>query len=187
MAPGEDHTATFAAGDASVTVTVHPALGGAGADVALLDGADYEVGTPSSGSVDASVTTPSCPSDLLTDDPSNSAQTIHLGEAPAPLILLPGIGGVSVVRGALPSGLTLDDDGTWSGTADETGTFTVTLCFPDPVCAAHGAPEFTLTVLPRAQVLPRTGTFAARLVLLGLAVLVLGIGLQRLSAARVGS
>src|SRR5262245_2038384 len=47
---GAEHTATFAAGQTQVTVTVHPALGGGEATVSLLAPVDpgaYQLGSPS--------------------------------------------------------------------------------------------------------------------------------------------
>jgi hypothetical protein len=55
-ATGADHTATFATGQAQITVTVHPALGGGQATVALADGAAYDLGSPSTATIQKSLT-----------------------------------------------------------------------------------------------------------------------------------
>jgi hypothetical protein len=187
---GADHTATFASGASSVTVTVALAAGNdtRSADVTLIDGATYDVGAPSSAEVPAEVNDNlSCPrpTEVLTDIPTNHSQSIEVGGQPVALELNDGILDVAIVQGRLPNGLSLNPDGTWSGSADETGEFPITLCFADPVCAAHGPWEFTLTVLPRSEALPRTGAFTLELVAAGLVLILLGIALRRPVIARL--
>jgi len=58
---GADHTADFADGAATVTVTVHPAIAGGGATVTVVEGQGYAVGDPASGDVGMSIARASCP------------------------------------------------------------------------------------------------------------------------------
>jgi hypothetical protein len=151
-------TATFAAG-ATTTVLSFQTSG----TLAIVTGPNYDPGDPSSG--DVSVVPPpstACLVTTLTDTGSNSAQTIRFGQAPAALVF-ENVAPVSVADGALPRGLTLDADGTWSGTAQEVGTFAVTLKFCQLNCVTS---RFELTVEPqdsptasvvRRDAIPRTG------------------------------
>jgi hypothetical protein len=183
---GADHTVDFADGATSVTVPVHPALGGSSATVTVVDGATYDVGDPASATIDKTVAEAACPlAPLLTDAATNIKQTITVGSQPVPLVLGPDTSGIGVVAGALPSGLDLNPDGTWTGKAQEVGTFTVTLCAADPVCAAHGPADFTLVVLPSG--LARTGPTPSTvpLTVLGFALVLAGFGLRRRAAVRL--
>jgi len=179
---GQSGSVTFAGAQTSARVEFDH-----GGQFALVAGPGYEVGTPSDGEVLTAVGGPSCaaPIPVLTDIPTNHSQSIDLGGQPVALELNDGILDVAIVQGRLPNGLSLHPDGTWSGTADETGEFPITLCFADPVCAAHGPWEFTLTVAPHTQALPRTGAFTVELVAAGLALIVLGIALRRPVIARL--
>jgi len=179
---GQPGSVTFAGAQTSARVEFDHA-----GHFALVAGPGYEVGSPSEGDVLTALGGPSCAATpVLTDTPSNHAQSIHTGEQPVPLELNEGILGVDIVSGNLPARLTLDPDGTWSGVAGETGTFAVTLCSADPVCAAHGPWEFTLTVAPHTQALPRTGAFTLELVAAGVVLIVLGFGLRRPGITRLG-
>jgi len=69
-AAGADHTATFADGQAQVTVTVNPALGGGEVTVAVVDGAAYDLGTPSAGTIPKTVRAAQCAQPSPTTTPS---------------------------------------------------------------------------------------------------------------------
>jgi hypothetical protein len=183
---GTDHTVDFADGATSVTVPVHPTLGGSSATVTVVDGATYDVGDPASATIDKTVAQALCAlQPLLTDAATNVKQTITVGSQPVPLVLGADTSGIGIIAGALPPGLELNSDGTWIGTAQEAGTFTVTLCAADPVCAAHGPADFTLVVLPKG--LARTGPTPSTvpLTVLGFALVLAGFGLRRRAAARL--
>jgi len=73
---GADGTATFPEGQTQVTVTVHPALGGGAATVAVVDGVAYDVGSPSSASIERSVAAAQCAQEAPpTTRPQNLART----------------------------------------------------------------------------------------------------------------
>jgi hypothetical protein len=57
---GADHAATFADGQAQVTITVQPALGGGQATVALVDGQAYDLSDPNTATIPKSVSAPQC-------------------------------------------------------------------------------------------------------------------------------
>ena len=67
---GSDHTASFADDQAQVTVTVHPALGGGQATVALVDGEAYALGDPSTATIRKSLAVPQCVQEPPTTRPA---------------------------------------------------------------------------------------------------------------------
>jgi len=72
----------------------------------------------------------------------NTGQQIRVGEAPAPLAATDADGDVltyAVVSGTPPSGLTLNPDGTWTGTAQAAGVFIISV----EVCDTSGECETT--------------------------------------------
>lgn len=172
---GADHTVTFADGQATVTVDVHPAIGGGSATVTLADGDSYDVGAPASATVDKTFATPSCPCPDLVSD---GTQTVRVGETPDPV---PVDGGASlfVASGAVPPGLTLRPDGTWTGTATRAGTFSFT------VSTNCDTADRTVTVL--SEELVRTGPtpFTVPLAIVGLGLVMSGISLRWFAGTRL--
>jgi hypothetical protein len=69
-AAGEDHTATFADNEATVTVVVHPAIYATDATVTVVAGRGYVVGDPASGTVQLFRTAPGCAA------PTSTANTL---------------------------------------------------------------------------------------------------------------
>jgi len=102
-----------------------------GLTITMEPGADYELGDPSSGSVEVTAeaeTVADCTTPLELD-PGTADQTIAPGQQPADLGVEPGDEQGVVVGGTLPPGLTLDR-GSWAGTATTPGSyaFQVQLC-----------------------------------------------------------
>lgn len=162
---------TFAAGSASVTVPVVPRPTPTGAIVNLTLEVVGAV-TPQGGQPSASITfvSPPPPGPVecgynFTSDPWNAEQRIAVGEGLhrltleefSPPVLAPAEGVFSLVGGALPPGITLQRDGSFTGAATTAGTFTARIqaCRPVPpgTCVTTG-----LTVaVTGAGLLPRTG------------------------------
>ena len=87
----------------------------------------------------------------------------------------------TMLDGALPAGLTLNPDGTWSGTILQTGTFVVTIKSCDPFGACTGE-VLTITVtraaLPPTDTLDEVGAgspVADLRIITGLAFVLLGL------------
>lgn len=110
----------------------------------------------------------------VTDDVT---ETVRVGDAPAPLTATdPEGAGVefSILSGALPAGLELVSDGSWTGGAQESGIFAVTLEVCDlasPNACSQMALELTVPALEiqdSQAVLPFTGIDTDSLLALGL-------------------
>jgi len=126
---GQPGTVTFAGAQTFALIEVDQA-----GDFALRPGVGYAIGSPSEAEVLVSAAVADCvATPVLTDIPTNHSQSIELDDQPVTLELNDGILDVAIVQGRLPNGLSLNPDGTWSGTADETGEFPITLCFADPI------------------------------------------------------
>ena len=160
-------SATFSAGSASVTIPVVPRQTAIGA---VVDLTLELVGTaqPQRASITFISPPPAGPVECgynFTSDPWNTEQRIAVGEGLhrltleeiSPPVLAPAEGVFSLVGGALPPGITLQRDGSFTGAATTAGTFTARIqaCRPLPpgTCVTTG-----LTVaVTGAGLLPRTG------------------------------
>ncbi len=106
---------------------------------------------------------------------SDRDMVASIGGQPPPVVFADPDGDpwtLEVIGGDLPPGLTLGPDGSWSGSATDTGVFvfTVRACDPGGLCTVE-----TLTVTIRE--LPRTGIDADRWALVALLMVVAGLGL----------
>ena len=170
-------SATFPPAKASVTISFEQ-----GGQLALVDGATYDLGDPSTATI-LVTGTPKHPCLVmpLTPAASNTSQTVTVGDAPLPLVYQSDAIPVTITSGALPAGLSLNTDGTWSGTAQEVGTFQLTLQFCSFNCVTT---DFTLTVV-RGRQLARTGPRSTvLLVLTGSALILAGLLCLRASTRR---
>lgn len=158
---------TFPAGSASATIPVVPRQTASGA---VVDLTLELVGTaqPQRASITFISPPPAGPVECgynFTTDPWNTEQRIAVGEALhrltleefSPPVLAPADGVFSLVGGALPPGITLQRDGSFTGAATTAGTFNARIqaCRPVPpgTCITTG-----LTVaVTGAGLLPRTG------------------------------
>lgn len=205
-------TVVIRAGDASATV--EPLMSTRSRTklfdltVAVRDTNDYDVGAP--GAATALVVTPRDP--LLGPyvcgwrvAPESTEHDIEVGDVPASLVAQEGGEAVfgqwgarpavwRVLGGALPPGVELADDGSFTGAATTSGTYvaTVEACHPSatdpPACAtADVTIEVHLAVdvgtedddAARGGVLPRTGaTSLPALALVGFVVLLAGAALM---------
>lgn len=103
--------------------------------------------------------------------------TAATGDVPPPLSLTDPEGGpitVTILSGTLPPGLTLNADGTWSGSATEQGVYTFTV----EMCDALGACS-TSVLSVAISLLPATGFPLRFVALLGVSLLALGLALVR--------
>jgi hypothetical protein len=71
-AAGEDHTASFVDGQAQLTVTVSPALGGGPATVTIVDGAAYDLGDPGTATIQKAISIPQCVEEPPTTPPTTA-------------------------------------------------------------------------------------------------------------------
>ena len=175
-------TADPANGTATVnadgTITYTPATGFVGVDTFAYTISDGNGGTDTA-TVTVTVTSVNRPP-TFTDDPTNSSQTTTVGGS---LVALQGSDPdgdpytFSVSGGSLPPGVSLNPDGTFSGSPSATGTYnsTILICDVHMLCTTE-----TLTIQVQAQELPKTGmdittltVFAAFMILIG-AVLIVG-------------
>jgi hypothetical protein len=147
-------------------------------------------GTPASADVRVSVPAITCPAPSTTLPPVHgcteglffSSDEIVVGEAPSPVRVDPPAT-VTLVSGELPPGLTLNSDGTWTGAADQAGTFGAQLRVgaADSPCSDSLSPR----VVVRAAPLARTGIDASALVAIALGMIAGGVALKRRSAASI--
>jgi LPXTG-motif cell wall-anchored protein len=103
------------------------------------------------------------------------AETIAVDATPSPLPIVDPEGDAWTVRiqsGVLPSGITMNDQGVFTGITTETGTFNLTMETCDdrtpPACSTF---TYTLTVEPS---LPATGIETVHIGIAGLIALLLG-------------
>ncbi len=105
----------------------------------------------------------------------NVSDRIALGETPKALDIIDPEGDaftVVIQTGELPTGVTMDDQGVFSGTATETGTFVLTMeTCDDRTPQACSTFTYTLTV---DEELPNTGIETTQIAIAGLAALILG-------------
>lgn len=175
---GPPSTATFAAGEGSTTVTLRlasPEPGPLSLTVTVEDGPDHDPGAPDPAhapSVDLSSGPPAVAWDCafrFTIAASLAHQTIEVGGVPEALNLpfvadaprdapAPEQLSTEVVSGALPPGLTYEDD-TWGGAATTPGEFAfeAAICtIPDtwiaPISVCVGRVAVTITVVDPAAV-----------------------------------
>lgn len=201
-------SATFGAGEATTTVTVSPMVNPdqtrlVALSATVVDGTDYGVGAPASATIsfvserDPSLEPMDCnPQFKLSDAPTNSAQTIAVGEVPVPIEVTGGMQFVvRLLSGSLPTGVSLADIGSepssgFIGAATAPGAYTAVL----EVCPAgivftcrtttlnvavlQGDPPPSTTSSPT---LPRTGPSdgSLPLALAGSMLLTVGIVLTR--------
>lgn len=160
-------SATLSAGSASATIPVVPRQTASGA---VVDLTLELVGTaqPQRASITFISPPPAGPVECgynFTSDPWNTEQRIAVGEGLhrltleefSPPVLAPADGVFSLVGGALPPGITLQRDGSFTGAATTAGTFNARIqaCRPVPpgTCITTGL----TVVVTGAGILPRTG------------------------------
>lgn len=130
----------------------------------------YDIGDPGTATLQVRYedADPGCGPPTFTAAPTNTQQAIALGGSLAPLeiIAFPEATYVVVLEsGSLPPGITLNADGTFSGTATQEGTFTAVIgaCTPafaaqDPPSSSPGTCSLTrLTVVVGSGRFPATG------------------------------
>lgn len=160
-------SATFPAGAPSVTVPVVPRQTASGA---VVDLTLELVGTaqPQRASITFISPPPAGPVECgynFTSDPRNTEQRIAVGEglhaltleAFSPPVLGPAEGVFTLREGALPPGITLQRDGSFTGAATAAGTFNARIqaCRPTPPGTCVGT-DLAVAVT-RSGLLPRTG------------------------------
>jgi LPXTG-motif cell wall-anchored protein len=157
--------------NANGTVTYAPAAGFIGTDTFTYTITDGRGGTAA-----ATVTVivePVNNPPAFTGEPHNTYQTVAIGGA------VKALAGwdpdddpysYALSAGAFPPGVSLNPDGTFSGSPTTVGTFTTTIT----ICDIHGlCSTGVLTILVRAQ-LPRTGIDSDLLAIYGLLLVFLG-------------
>ncbi|MDH3262019.1 MAG: Ig-like domain-containing protein, partial [Acidimicrobiia bacterium] len=155
------------------TVTYTPAAGFTGIDTFTYTISDGKGGTARA-TVMVTVGVANAPP-VFTSDPSNTSQTVTIGSNLLPLNAGdPDDDSYSFIlsAGALPPGVSLNPDGTFSGSPASPGTFTATIS----VCDTNGLCSIgVLTVLVMAQrELPRTGVNSDDLAVFALLMMLLG-------------
>jgi LPXTG-motif cell wall-anchored protein len=157
--------------NANGTLTYTPAAGFIGTDTFT-----YTITDGQGGNATATVTVivePVNNPPAFTDEPHNTYQTVAIGGAVKALT-----GGdpdddphiYVLSAGAFPPGVSLNPDGTFSGSPTTVGTFTTTIT----ICDIHGLCSIgVLTILVQAQ-LPRTGIDSDLLAIYGLLLAFLG-------------
>jgi large repetitive protein len=91
-------------------------------------------GLTDTATVTVTVTPPANRPPAFTDAPANTSQTVVVGQAPVPLQATDPDGDpltFTVTTGTLPAGITLNPDGSFSGTATTPGATTVTITVSD--------------------------------------------------------
>jgi hypothetical protein len=181
--PPTPASATFSAGDSSVTVSVPFERNVSGVWVDLVPGSGYDVGQPDHSIINV-LGDPFCSYPrFLAQVPANLRQTISVGEQPAAFTFArPDAGLVPATTRPMPPGLTLEQDGTWTGNATRAGTYAVQLG-----CTCDDAAQFVfqLTVGERDG-LVRTGMDSTwALALIGVALVAGGLATDRV-ARRLG-
>lgn len=94
-ATGADHTVEIPDAADSVTVTVHPAIGGGAATVTVIEGQGYAVGDPASGTIELAHSTTQCAAPTST---ANTLPRTGVRSTSGPLAL---IGVTSIALGSL--------------------------------------------------------------------------------------
>ena len=112
-----------------------------------------------------------------------SSLTVAKGATWQPLVFIdtPNVYTVSLVGGELPSGVRLNDDGSFTGTTATTGTFTITVRACDQLGACA---NYTFTITVRDFTLPSTGSNSvglteAAMMVLGIGIVLAAIGRRR--------
>jgi LPXTG-motif cell wall-anchored protein len=160
-------------GDGTVTYTPDPNYNGT--DTFTYTITDGNGGT-STATVTVTVTTgvSNNPPDF-SDDPANTSQTVTVGGSLTRLTASDPDGDpytFSLAAGSLPPGVSLNPDGTFSGSPTSTGSFsaTITVCDGFGLCS-NGV--LSVQVVAQGQ-LPRTGVDSNSLALLGTLMALLG-------------
>ncbi len=173
------------------TITYTPDPEFSGEDTFTYEACDFDPGSPGGGggqscdivSVTVTVLPINDPPTIVTANPI----TIGVGEPIPPLLAFDPDGTTftfSLVGGALPPGVTLNPDGSFSGTSNVLGNFTFTV----QVCDAGDPPSCsTVTFTLIVQALPTTGTAVFWWALIAVLLAMAGAGLvmtERLTERR---
>ena len=158
--------------NADGTITYTPNAGFLGVDTFEYTISDGNGGTDTA-TVTLTVTAANHPP-AFTDDPTNTDQTTTVGGSLVPLKAGDPDGDpytFILAAGALPPGVALNDDGTFSGSPAAAGTFISTI----RVCDIHGlCADGTLTIRVQANQLPKTGMDVSLLAMIGSLLTLLG-------------
>ena len=158
-------------GDGTITYTPNPGFTG-------IDTFTYTIsdgnGSTTTATVTVAVGVTNGPP-VFANDPANTSQTIEIGTKLQPLTASDPDGDTytfTVTAGTLPPGVTLNADGTFTGTPTATGTFTatITICDSNGLCS-NGV--LSIQVVPPGQ-LPHTGVDSDTLALIGILMTLLG-------------
>jgi len=158
--------------NADGTITYTPNSGFLGVDTFEYTISDGNGGTDTA-TVTLTVTVANHPP-AFTDDPTNTDQTTTVGGSLVPLKAGDPDGDpytFILADGALPPGVALNDDGTFSGSPAAAGTFVSTV----RVCDIHGlCADGALTIRVQANQLPKTGIDVSVLAMIGSLLTLLG-------------
>jgi hypothetical protein len=165
------------------TVTYTPAAGFTGIDTFTYTVSDGNGSTTTATVTIAVGVANAAPS--YTSDPANTSQRVEIGGSLMPLAATDPDGDTytfSLTAGALPPGVTLNPDGTFTGTPISTGTFaaTITVCDSTGLCT-NGV--LSIQVVGPGE-LPFTGVDSDLLAIVGILMTLLGARLVALSRRR---
>jgi LPXTG-motif cell wall-anchored protein len=165
------------------TITYSPAGGFTGVDTFTYTVSDGK-GSTATATVAVAVGVTNGPP-VLANDPANSSQTVQVGQTLQPLTATDPDGDTYsfvVSAGALPPGVTLNPDGTFTGTPTSTGIFsaTITVCDSNGLCSSG---VLSLQVVAPGE-LPFTGVESNILAFTGLLMTLLGAALVAASRRR---